>query len=225
LFAFKVTMPKILRLLIAEDHAILREGLKALLASAADLEIAGEASDGMQAITRARELEPDIILMDLSMPNMNGTEAIRAVKRRQPETKIIALTVHKTEEHVRATLNAGADGYVLKDDSHQDLISAITSVRNGKIYLSPGICQQVVNGFLDHSESEPSSPSWDRLTDREREVLKLIAEGHKNREIAEYLSVSMKTVEKHRSCAMKKLDLHSASAVTAYAIQNGLLSQ
>lgn len=218
-------MLKTLRLLIAEDHAILREGLKALLASATDLEIAGEASDGMQAIERARELQPDIILMDLSMPNMNGTEAIRAIKRRQPETKIIALTVHKTEEHVRATLDAGADGYVLKDDSHQDLISALTSVRNGKTYLSPGICEQVVSGFLDHSASEPSSPSWDRLTDRERQVLKLIAEGHKNREIAEYLSVSLKTVEKHRSSLMKKLDLHSASALTAYAIQNGLLSQ
>lgn len=212
------------RLLIAEDHAILREGLKALLMSTPDLEVIGEAEDGKQAIELARDLAPDVVLMDLSMPNMNGTEAIRAIKRRQPETKIIALTVHKSEEHVRATLDAGADGYVLKDDSHQDLVKAILSVCNKKIYLSPGICDNVVSGFLNQGDPKSASSSWDRLTERERVVMKLIAEGRKNREIAEYLSLSLKTVEKHRASVMRKLDLHSASALTAYAIQNGLIS-
>lgn len=215
------------RLLIAEDHAILREGLRALLASTPELEVVGEAGDGKEAIERARELEPDVVLMDLSMPNMNGTEAIRAIKRRQPQTKIIALTVHKSEEHVRATLDAGADGYVLKDDSHLDLINAINSVCSRKTYLSPGICQSVVSGFLSQGATaqESNTHSWDRLSERERVVMKLIAEGRKNREIAEYLSLSLKTIEKHRSSVMRKLDLHSASALTAYAIQNGLMGE
>jgi DNA-binding NarL/FixJ family response regulator len=122
-------------ILIAEDHAILREGLRALLSSAPDLKIVGEAGDGEEAASRARQLAPDIVLMDLSMPNINGTEAIRTIKRRNPEIKVIALTVHKSEEYVRATLDAGADGYVLKDDTHHDLLTAIASVQKGKIYL------------------------------------------------------------------------------------------
>jgi DNA-binding NarL/FixJ family response regulator len=211
------------KILLAEDHSILREGLRALLANTPNLEIVGEAADGQEAIQQARLLEPHLILMDLSMPHINGTEAIRAIKRRNPDIKIIALTVHKSEEYVRATLDAGADGYVLKDDTRHDLLTAIESVQKGKIYLSPGICNQVVTGFLGGSSSTPSSASWDMLTDRERAVLKLIAEGQKNREIADYLSVSLKTVEKHRSNLMKKLDLHNAAALTAYAIENGLV--
>jgi DNA-binding NarL/FixJ family response regulator len=210
-------------ILIAEDHTLLREGLRALLSTSPELEIVGEASDGEEAASRARELAPDIVLMDLSMPNINGTEAIRAIKRRNPEIKIIALTVHRSEEYVRASLDAGADGYVLKDDTHHDLLTAIASVRKGRIYLSPGICDKVINGFLDRSATAPSSHSWTSLTERERGVLKLIAEGRKSREVAQYLSLSLKTVEKHRSNLMKKLDLHSVSALTTYAIENNLV--
>ena len=213
------------RILIAEDHTILREGLRALLSNVPDLEIVGEAEDGREAIRNAALLQPSLILMDLSMPNTNGTEAIRAIKRRQPEIKIIALTVHKTEEYVRATLEAGADGYVLKDDTHNELLTAIRNVERGKTYLSPGITSRVVTGFLDRSTAPTSQRSWDGLTHREREIMKLIAEGNKNKEIAEYLSVSLKTVEKHRSNLMRKLDLHSASALTAYAIENGLITK
>jgi len=212
------------KVLIAEDHAILREGLEALLSGSPELEIIGEAEDGQEAITKARKLNPDLIIMDLSMPNINGTEAMRAIRRHNPEIKIIALTVHKTEEYVRATLDAGASGYVLKDDTYLDLMSAIASVRKGKVYLSPGICDKVINGFLDPAASTTSSFSWSQLTVREREVTKLIAEGRKSREVAEYLSVSLKTVEKHRSNLMRKLDLHSISAVTKYAIENDLVS-
>ncbi len=213
------------RILIAEDHGILREGLRVLLSSEPDLEVVGEATDGQNAIRLAAQLQPHLVLMDLSMPLTNGTEAIPAIKRRLPETKIIALTVHKTEEYVRATLDAGADGYVLKDDTHHELITAIRSVLNGKTYLSPGITEKIVSGYLDRSATTSSSTSWDTLTPRERETMKLIAEGYKNKEIAEYLSVSLKTVEKHRSNLMRKLDLHSASALTAYAIEKGLISQ
>jgi DNA-binding NarL/FixJ family response regulator len=211
--------------LIADDHAILREGLKALLSSVPDLEVIGEASDGREAINLARLLTPDLVLMDLTMPHTNGTEAISAIKRRNPETRIIALTVHRTEEYVRATLDGGADGYVLKDDNHDELIAAIRHVLANRTYLSPSIAGNIVNGFLSRRPTrDVQSRTWDSLTTRERQILKLVAEGLKNREIAEYLSVSLKTVEKHRSNLMRKLDLHNASALTAFAIENNLVS-
>lgn len=142
------------------------------------------------------------------------------IKRREPDIKIIALTVHKSHEYVRATLDAKADGYMLKDDTHLQLLTAIESVIKGNVYLSPGITNKVVSGYLDKDADSPGSHSWDTLTDRERQVIKLIAEGFKNRDIAESLSVSIKTVEKHRSNLMKKLDLHNASSLTSYAIEN-----
>jgi len=211
-------------ILVADDHSILREGLRALLSNTPDFEVIGEAEDGQDAIEKARQLQPEFILLDLSMPIINGTEAIRVIKQRNPEIKIIALTVHKSEEYVRATLDAGADGYVLKDDTSHDLLTAIRNVRKGKVHLSPGICDKVINGFLDRPGKARSKPSWDQLTLREREVLKLIADGNKNRGIAECLSVSIKTVEKHRSNLMRKLDLHGVSALTKYALDHGLIS-
>jgi len=213
------------RILLAEDHTILREGLRSLFSAEPDLEVVGEAADGQLAIQQAIALQPDLVLMDLSMPRMNGTEALSAIKRRFPEIKIIALTNHKVEEYVRAALTAGADGYVLKDDSRQELLTAIRRVTKGHGYLSPGICNQVVSGFLRRASATSSSMTWDTLTEREREVIKLVAEGYKNREIAEHLSVSIKTVEKHRANLMRKLDLHSACALTTYAIENGLVGQ
>jgi len=219
------------KILIAEDHAILREGLRALLSGTPELEIIGEAENGQEAISLAKKLKPHLVLMDLNMPNINGTEAMRAIKRHNPAIKIIALTVHKSEEYVRATLDAGAAGYVLKDDTHHDLLTAITSAQKGKVYLSPGICDKVINGFLEPATSATSatsvtsSASWSQLTVREREVTKLIAEGKKSREVADYLSVSLKTVEKHRSNLMRKLDLHSVGALTKYAIENNLFSK
>ena len=212
------------KVFIAEDHTILREGLKALLAADRHLEIVGEAEDGREAVLKIRELRPQVVLMDLSMPHINGTEAISLIKKRHPDIRVIALTVHKSDEYVCATLNAKADGYVLKDDSHQELLNAIYSVIKGKTFLSPGICSRVVAGFLGKTPSREAQHSWDILTHRERQVIKLIAEGNKNRDIAESLSLSVKTIEKHRSNLMKKLDLHNASALTTYAIENGLMS-
>ena len=211
-------------ILVADDHSILREGLRALLSNTSDLEVIGEAEDGQDTIEKARQLQPHLILLDLSMPIINGTEAIRVIKQRNPEIQIIVLTVHKSEEYVRATLDAGADGYVLKDDTSNDLLTSIRNVRKGKVHLSPGICDKIINGYLANPAKDQSKRSWDQLTIREREVLKLIAEGNKNREIAEHLSVSIKTVEKHRSNLMKKLNLHCISALTTYAIDNNLIS-
>lgn len=218
-----------IRLFIAEDHAILREGLRALLASSPEIEIVGEAENGREAVQMVCQLKPQLVLMDLSLPHVNGTEAIRLIKRREPDIKIIALTVHKSHEYVRATLDANVDGYVLKDDTHQELLMAIRNVIKGNLYLSPGITNNVINGFLDKNADSAglpglsASPSWSTLTGRERQVMKLIAEGNKNKEIAGSLSVSVKTIEKHRSNLMKKLDLHNASAITTYAIQNKMV--
>lgn len=213
------------RLLLIEDHTILREGLRALLSSEPDLEIIGEGENGREALILAGEHKPDLILMDLSMPRKNGTEAITDIKKRYPEIKIITLTVHKTEEYIRASLRAGADGYVLKDDTQVELLVAIRSVLRGKTYLSPAISRNVITEYLDGADGANAPASWETLTQREREVIKLIAEGSKNKEIAKFLSLSEKTVEKHRSNLMKKLDLHSASQLTAYAIRNGLISR
>ena len=214
-----------LRIVLAEDHTILREGLRALLSADPAFEIIGEAQDGREAVRCVEKLEPDLLLMDLSMPRMSGMDAIREIKKRYPDIKIIALTVHKTEEYLLATLQAGADGYVLKDATHDELVLAIKNVMGGKSYLSPGVSEKVIEGYLEGKESNRSRSTWETLSQREREVLKLIAEGYKNKEIAEDLCISLKTVEKHRANLMKKLDLHNAAALTVYAMQKGLVNR
>jgi len=216
-------MDKKLRIVLADDHAILRAGLRALLTADPGFEVVGEAQDGREAVRCVERLEPDLLLMDLSMPRMSGMEAIREIKKRFPDTRIIALTVHKTEEYLLATLQAGADGYVLKDATHDELVIAIKNVVSGKSYLSPGVSEKVIEGYLEGKEGTRSLSAWESLSQREREVLKLIAEGYKNKEIAEDLCISLKTVEKHRANLMKKLDLHNAAGLTVYAVERGLL--
>jgi two-component system response regulator NreC len=213
------------RIVIAEDHTILREGLRALISSEPNLDVVGEAGDGRDAIHCVETLTPDLVLMDLSMPRVDGLEAIKEIKKRHPETKVLALTVHKTEEYILATLRAGADGYVLKDATQDDLLMAIRSVLEGKPYLSPGASEKVIEGYLESRKTLKTSTSWDTLTSREREILKLIAEGYKNRDIADYLFISVKTVEKHRANLMRKLDLHTTSALTAFAMEKGLVTK
>ena len=217
-------MKKEHRIVIAEDHTILREGLRVLLCSDPEFEVVGEAEDGRDAIRCVENLSPDLVLMDLSMPRMNGLEAIKEIKKRSPETKIITLTVHKTEEYILAALEAGADGYVLKDATHSELVIAIKNVLIGKRYLDSGISEKVIEGYLEGKRTLNTKSPWDALTPREREILKLIAEGYKNKEIADYLFISLKTVEKHRSNLMKKLDLHSVAALTAFAMEKGLVN-
>ncbi len=209
--------------LIVEDHTLIREGLRSLLASHPDLEVVGEAGDGREAIQRSEKLAPALILMDLSMPRMGGVEAIREIKKTRPDTKILALTVNNSEEYVAAALKAGADGYMLKDSTHAELIQAIRSILAGKRVLSPGVSEKVIEGYLAGKNAEALQTPWDSLTPREREVLKLIGEGNKSKEIAEYLCISLHTVEKHRSNLMEKLNLHSVSALTSYALEKGLV--
>ena len=213
------------RIVIVEDHRILREGLRALLNARPEFQVVGEAGDGLEAVRCIQTLTPDLVLMDISMPKMSGLDAIREIKKQRPETKIITLTVHRTEEYILATLDAGADGYLLKDASHDELLMALESVLEGKRYLSPGVSEKVIEGYLEGKKTIKTRSSWDTLTQREREILKLIAEGHRNKEIADYLCVSLKTVEKHRANLMKKLGLHNAAALTAFAMERGLLDK
>lgn len=212
------------RILIVEDHTLLRAGLRALLSQDTDIEIAGEADNGRDAVQAAGTLLPDLVLMDISMPGMNGIEAIRDIRRISPQTRVLVLTIHKTDEYILESLRAGADGYILKDATHDELRVAIRSVLNGKTYLSPDISGHIINGYLSAGRTLTPSSGWDSLTHREREVLKLVAEGYPNKYIADYFSLSVKTVEKHRSNLMKKLDLHNAATLTAYAIERGLLA-
>lgn len=212
------------RILIAEDHTLLRTGLRIMLSQEPDLEVVGEADNGKDAILAVGRLQPDLVLMDLTMPGTNGMEAINEIKRRFPDTRILVLTIHKTEEYIQEALRAGAEGYVLKDSSQDELRSAIRSVLSGRSYLSPDVSDTVIHGYL--SSGKPTSgngTTWERLTQREREVLKLVAEGHGNKHIANYLNLSVKTVEKHRSNLMRKLGLHNAASLTAYAIERGLV--
>jgi DNA-binding NarL/FixJ family response regulator len=218
-------MPERKRIVIAEDHTILREGLRMLLSSNPDFEVVGEAQDGLEAIRAVETLKPDLILMDLSMPRMNGVGAIQEIKKLNPTTKILVLTVHKTEEHILTALKTGAEGYILKDATHSELMLAMDNIFSGKSYLSPGISEKVIEGYLEGRKSVKSSTSWDTLTQREREILKMIAEGYRNKDIADYLCISAKTVEKHRANLMKKLDLHSASSLTAFAMEKGLITK
>jgi DNA-binding NarL/FixJ family response regulator len=213
------------RIVLVEDHTVVREGLRMLLASHPDLEVVGEAGDGRKAVQCVENLKPDLVLMDLSMPEKDGMEATREIKRRFPETKILALTVHDSEEYVLVALKAGADGYILKKATHAELVMAIRSVLAGEPYLSPGISDKVIKGYLAGKRTLRGTASWDMLTPREMEVLKLIAEGYKSKEIAEHLFISVNTVEKHRNNIMKKLELHSASGLTAFAIKKGLVKK
>ena len=218
-------MEKPCRIVLAEDHAILREGLKALLSAEPAMEIVCEAADGREALRCVAGHAPDLILIDLAMPKMNGLEAIREIRRHHGATKILVLTVHRSEEYVHAALEAGADGYVLKDSTHAELLMAIRHVLSGRRYLGPGASEMVIEGYLEGRRSMGRKSVMDTLTQRERETLKLIAEGYRNREIADFLCISVKTVEKHRASLMRKLDLHNSAALTAFAMEKGLLSR
>jgi DNA-binding NarL/FixJ family response regulator len=194
-----------------------------LLGQDPNIEIVGEAADGRDAVRAVGQLMPDLVLMDLTMPGMNGIEAVTEIKRRYPEVRILVMTLHKTEDFIHASLRAGADGYILKDATHDELRVAIRSVLLGKTYLSMDVSGKVVSGYLGGGKSASGSSVFDTLTHREREILKLVAEGRPNKGIAEYLNLSVKTVEKHRSNLMSKLDVHNAAGLTAFAIEKGLL--
>jgi DNA-binding NarL/FixJ family response regulator len=213
------------RILIVEDHRILREGLRSLLSSNPDLEVVGEAADGLEAVRAVEKCNPELVLIDLAMPRMDGLDAIREIKGKNADVKVLVLTVNKAEEYVLAALKAGANGYLLKDATYAELKLGIEYVLSGKTYLSPEVSERMVVSYLEGSVPSMPNSSLDMLTQRERQVLKLVAEGYPNRRIADYLCISVKTVEKHRSNLMKKLDLHNASELTSFALEKGMVTK
>ena len=215
-------MHKKYRIMIVEDHTLLREGLSTMIASDPALEVVGGADNGLDAVRQAVALKPDLILMDINMPVMNGTEALMDIKKREPTIKVMMLTAHKAEEYIRDCLQSGADGYVLKHATREELMTAIHKVLNGKTYLSQEVSDQIVIGYKGNANPYTQS-AWQSLSAREREVLKLVAEGNTNKVISNLICISVKTVEKHRSNLMKKLNMHNSAALTAYAIEKGLL--
>ena len=211
------------RVCIAEDHAIVREGLRMLLESDEELEVACEATDGLELIEFVKTNTLDLVLLDISMPRMNGLESMREIKKRFPALKFLVLTMHDAEEYVLSALQAGANGFALKNSSRAELIIAIKSVLAGMSYISPAVSDKVIKAYVGGTKPNIASGLMETLTHRERELLKLIAEGYKNRQIAEYLHISIKTVENHRTSLMKKLNLHNSAALTSYAIEKRLV--
>lgn len=210
-----------IRVLIADDHAILRDGLRKLLAEEDDLEVVGEASDGHDALKKADELKPDVILLDLAMPGLNGIAVAKRLKSAAPGARVLILTMHQEEEYVYETLKAGASGYVLKDAAGPDLVGAIRSARRGEQFLSPSIARLVVRDEA-RGTKEIKTVSQ-HLTNREREVCKLLAEGHTVPKIADMIGISRKTVDVHKTRLMKKLDIHNRAELVKYSIANKLI--
>jgi len=210
-----------IKILIADDHKILRQGIRSLLAPQPDFEVIGETADGPETLKETFKLKPDVVLMDIGMPNLNGFEATRQIKKKLPEVKVLILTMYQDDEYVLQALQSGASGYVLKDVAVEELVTAIRAVNNEQYYLSPSISRTVIDAYLRKTEKGGKEPS-ELLTAREKEIVQLIAEGHTNKEIAAKLYISVKTVDAHRSHIMEKLDIHDVALLVKYAIRRGL---
>jgi DNA-binding NarL/FixJ family response regulator len=212
-----------IRVLIADDHAVLRDGLHALLDKYDDVEVVAEAADGLEALDRIVELKPDVVLMDIAMPRLGGLEATLEVRQRKLPTKVLVLTQYDSKEYVFQMLKAGAAGYILKKAAGTELLSAIRAVYSGESFLDPSAAKAMVDRYIGNGGEKEEERRLDELSDREKEVLKLLAEGHSNREIADLLRLSVKTVMSHRSSIMEKLDIHNRTELVKFAIRAGLI--
>ncbi len=212
-----------IRILIVEDHAVVRAGIRLLLESQPDMEVVGEAQDGAESLTQAQKLKPNVILMDISLPGMGGIEATRAIKESYPEAQILALTMHEDARYFFQMLQAGASGYVIKGADPSELLNAIRAVFQNKAYLFPSLARKLLDDYLERLEVGEERDSYAKLTNREREVLKLIGEGYTGREIAEMLYISVNTVDRHRTNIMDKLGMHNKSQLIRFAIRKGLV--
>ncbi len=212
-----------IRVLLADDHAIVREGVKRILTAEPDLEVVGEAEDGLQAVEQAKKLKPDVAVLDISMPGINGIEATKQIKAALPDTHTLALTMHSDDSYVFQLLKAGASGYVLKRAAATDLVQAIRAARRGEAFLYPSVAKAVVADYLKRVETGEGRETYDGLTEREKEILTLVAEGATNQDIAQKLYISVKTVQTHRAHIMEKLNLHDRTMLVRYAIRKGLI--
>lgn len=215
---------KKLRILLADDHTLVRQGLRRILEEKPEWEVVAEAHDGREAVLRAVELNPDIVIMDITMPRLNGTEATRQITRKAPDVRVLVLSMHMDESYVLQTLRAGARGYLLKDSVDTDLVRAVTAVNEGKSFFSPSVAKMMLDDYIRHLEQQGVTDRFELLSEREREIFQLIAEGNSNKNIANLLSLSISTVETHRSHIMEKLDLHSTTEIILYAVRKGVLS-
>jgi DNA-binding NarL/FixJ family response regulator len=213
-------MPRI-RVLVADDHALLREGIRALLKQSDEVEVVGEASDGQQAVEECRRLEPDVVLMDVAMPGLGGLEATLLILKEQPAVKVLVLTQYDDREYVARFLKAGAAGYVLKKAAGSELVSAIRAASRGGLVLDPSIARELVESGRPMTDA--AGDPYERLTDREKQVLKLVAEGHSSKDVAQLLGISVKTAMSHRERVMEKLDLHNRSDLVRFAVRRGVI--
>lgn len=212
------------RIILADDHKVMRAGLRNLISQEPDLEVVAEAGTGREAVELCHEYEPDLVLMDIAMPDLNGIEACRQVRAELPRVRVLALSMHADKQYAAGMLGAGASGYLLKDCAYDELVEAIRTVASGRTYLSPEITGVVLRDYVDRLSGAEANSAFSVLTDREREVLQLVAEGHTTKQIAEKLYVSVKTVESHRQNIMDKLEIRTIAELTKYAIREGLTS-
>ena len=214
----------VLKVLIADDHEIVRQGLRSMLEAQRECQVVGEAADGRQAVAMTKELNPDVVILDIGMPTLNGLEATRQILKLRPQTKVLILTMHESDSVIREVLDAGARGYILKTDAGRDLVTAVDSLRRNKTFFTSRVSQMILDGFLKGDPRPQDSGSGAiRLTPRQREIVQLLAEGKSSKEVAVALDLSVKTAETHRANIMRKLDCHSVSEVVRYAIRNNII--
>jgi len=212
-----------IRVFLADDHLILREGIRSLLEKVPDIEMVGEAGEGGEAVAKVEQLVPDVVLMDITMPGLNGLEATRQIKQKNPQVKVLILTMHETDQYLSQMLRAGASGYVVKTTATSELISAVRAVHQGDVYLYPSITRMLVDDYLQRVKRGEEKTSYEGLTSREREILMYIAEDKKNKEIADLLGISVRTVQAHRTNLMDKLGAHDRTELVKYAISRGMI--
>ncbi|MEE8318620.1 MAG: response regulator transcription factor [Dehalococcoidales bacterium] len=213
-----------IRVFLADDHLLLREGIRSLLGKVPDIEVVGEAGDGKEAVEKVEQLLPDVVLMDITMPELGGLEATQRIKQKNPQVKVLILTIHETSQYLAGMLNVGASGYVVKTTASGELTSAIRAVHHGDIYLYPSIARMLVEDYLHKVKVGEQKSSYEGLTPREREILKYIAEDRKNKEIADLLGISVRTVQAHRTNLMDKLGARDRTELVKYAIRKGIIN-
>lgn len=213
-----------LRIVLGDDHTLMRQGLRKILEETGEWEVVAEAGDGREAVRQVLTLKPDVVVLDIGMPLLNGIESTRQIVRRHPEIRVLILSMHSDEAYITQALQAGAKGYLLKDSADTDLIRGVADVAAGRSFFSPSVAKVMLDDYVRHLADKGITDRYDALSEREREIFQLIAEGHSNKDIAEVLSISPATVETHRAHIFQKLDLHNTAEVVLYAVRRGVIS-